>query len=123
MDKQTIQSKLAQLDTERQALRNKMVEIFKEELVAFLTTNQVESVFLYVNNHDFNDGDATYFSLYYEDIESDRFQMKDGSEVSEEVIQVFVDIMDDSQDIHEVVFEGCYGRINISVNNGKLSIV
>lgn len=47
----------------RQEFESGIAEILKN-----LKDSKIKSISMYLNNHDFNDGEATYFSLYYDDL-------------------------------------------------------
>lgn len=89
---------------------------FKEGLLKFMIENDIESFDIRVNNHEFNDGDLTYFSLYYEYLEIE--------DLSEEVCSKITNFFSlfDVDGFYESIFGDIHEYINFSVKNGKLII-
>lgn len=69
-DINTIKSELAQLNLQIHNLRERTEVNFKSDLKDLLEMykGKFDRLEIGVNNHEFNDGDATYFSLHYEDM-------------------------------------------------------
>jgi hypothetical protein len=89
---------------------------FKDGLLQLMRENNIKSFDVGVNNHEFNDGDATYFSLYYEDLEIEGIP----KEVCEKISKFFGNF--DVRDFHERMFGGKYENIEFCVENNKLVI-
>jgi len=65
-----IQTEIDQLNKQIETLNSSKKEIFQSEVNRLLEKHKgkVGSVTIGMNNHEFNDGNATYFSLYVEDL-------------------------------------------------------
>jgi hypothetical protein len=104
-------SKLAEIK-ERMTTVNAQLAALKEELPSLFDTGlkelfakhpTVTGLSVRINNHEFNDGDATYFGFYYEDLtlevngeefEGDSYSAKEESE-TEKIRQEFVKFFED----------------------------
>lgn len=126
MTNQEIKQKVKQLETEIQALQEESARLFKSELAALMRAKKVSKVKMGVNNHEFNDGDATYFSLYWEDL---TITMNDGREREshgdenkdlELVRKKFITLFSNFQSIFEMEFGGAYEEVVFKVVNGQL---
>jgi hypothetical protein len=130
----------------------KQIESYEKELAAHFDTeletlfaskvNAIEgytldSINVGINNHEFNDGDATYFSLHYEDLRlvftdsigeeveidgySDHAIEDKAEKIREEIIELFE--LFDSGDFYESKFGDAYESIQFSLSkSGKLKI-
>lgn len=69
-DTTTIKTEIATHQAQIEALKNGMKTTFKLDLQDLLEKHRgkFDSIQLSVNNHEFNDGDQTYFSVHYEDM-------------------------------------------------------
>lgn len=107
--------------------KNEFIENLKK---LFVDNPNLKSFSIRINNHEFNDGDSTYFSLYYEDVEvtdtdNNSFERNDwsSSEVDRNasnplvkaVFELFYDY--DIADLHELIFGDHFDRIEISRDN------
>ena len=103
------------------------IEAFKQELAKDFRTSIKELFVKYptlkeascsINNHEFNDGEATYFSVYYED--GFDIEYTEDSEENDRLTDVInkelVELFDATSDVHETLFEGEYGTITLHRN-------
>jgi len=98
-----------QIDDATAELRNE----FKAELKKIFVDNpKLDSIEMYVNNHEFNDGNATSFYIGYEDMNL----IIDGEEVEREwdnknknyventLLESLIELFGDVQCIHEYIY-------------------
>lgn len=107
-----------QLRDAEKALENE----FWIELKSIFNNNpKLESVSMYVNNHEFNDGDATSFYLGYEDMTitvdgeevSREWDSKTKEYVSNPTLDGLIELFENTQHIHENMFSGEYDNLTI----------
>jgi len=61
--------KIAKLNDQLNEVKSELQKEFKAELKKIFVANpKLDSVEMYLNNHEFNDGDATSFYIGYEDM-------------------------------------------------------
>lgn len=92
LNKQIKELERVRLDRSKQYLDDSIREIFNKYPT-------LENISITVNNHEFNDGEPTYFGVYYEDAElefndSDEFSNKTNEdeltdEIQEEITLIF----------------------------------
>lgn len=88
---------------------------FRAELLKlFLENPEVTDLRVSINNHAFNDGSPTHFSLYYEDLEID----SEDEAVREKFITFFAEY--DVADFYETMFGDEYERIHFRIKDGEL---
>ena len=75
MNSLEIKNQIKFLQTQVDEFKGQLSTLFETELLSLMKENSIKSIKMMVNNHEFNDGDATYFSLYYEDLS---FATEDG---------------------------------------------
>lgn len=108
--------------------QNELAAVFEsglEEL--FKKYSNVERIVISINNHEFNDGEATYFGLHYEDL---TIILKDGTEVpsfgenteNEKIRKEFAMFFEefDVEDFYEKLYSESYDCIEFSFKNGKV---
>jgi hypothetical protein len=144
MPRRIIMTKLEELKQKYNELQNQIKTqqeelriLFKsglEEL--FKLDKNIKSLECRINNHEFNDGDATYFSLYYEDltmtyiidelgneIEVDGYNnvKKEVSAIRENIVGFFKQC--DIDNFYEDLFgEKAYESISFNFKDNKLNI-
>jgi hypothetical protein len=69
-DTNTIKSEIAGLQNKIEDLKNGMKVTFKLDLQDLIEKykDKIDRIVVGINNHEFNDGDQTYFGLHYEDM-------------------------------------------------------
>lgn len=104
---------------------------FKANLVQLFEDNPTLMSFrIRVNNHEFNDGDPTYFGLYYEDVEvtdtdANIFERNDyecsnpDRNCSNPLVMAVYNLFEryDKENLYECLFGDEYGVIEVSRNN------
>ena len=116
-------SKIQSLNEQVRAAKLELITEFKSELKKIFVKNPtLESIEMYVNNHEFNDGDATSFYLGYEDLKI----VVNGEEIEREydreagdynpnpVIESLIDLFGDVHCIHEDLYGDEYEHLTIS---------
>ncbi len=113
-------------------------KIFKDGLTVLLSEykSQIDSITIHINNHEFNDGDPTYFSLNYDDLTLN-YQDELGNEYEYEpynndannkalglIHKTLVDFFKafDTKDFYEGLFGDRYDSITFEVKDDKLKI-
>jgi hypothetical protein len=126
---ETIKLEIDNLNKQIFDLKSKIKNSFHDDLKSLVLENKdkFDRIEITVNNHEFNDGDATRFSLYYDDMVL-VYLDEQGEEVEQrgkygdinspemEVIrQKFVELFSvyDVDDIYESIYGDEYGRITI----------
>lgn len=89
---------------------------FKNGLLQLMKENNIKRFDVGINNHEFNDGDATYFGLDYEYLEIE--------DVPEEVCEKISEFFDNFaiRNFYEEMFRDKYENIEFRVKNNKLVI-
>lgn len=110
--------KLANLETQRREIIDQLIEEFNDTLKqVFIDNPKLEKITMYVNNHEFNDGDATSFYLGWEDL----LVTIDGEEISRDidegsdnpVVNNLAELFEQVQGIHENIYGDVYGELVI----------
>jgi hypothetical protein len=108
-----------QLNTVKSELQNEFKTGLKK---IFVDNPTLDSVEMYINNHEFNDGGATSFDIGYEDLKI----VVEGEEVEREwddktkeyvenpVLESLIQLFDDTQCIHEDVYGDEYEHLSIT---------
>jgi hypothetical protein len=136
-----IKNRIADLNTQITSAKKELTELFNIELPAFILSKvsavegyTLESVYIYINNHEFNDGDATYFSFNYDDMTvtftdsiGEEYEVESYAKVNPELLKTRTDIIDffssfDANDFYELRFGESYERVKVKVSNGKVTI-
>lgn len=115
-------SKIQSLNEQVHAAKMELVTEFKSELKKIFVENPtLESIQMYLSNHEFNDGDATAFYLGYEDLkivvngeEIEReYDREAGGYKPNSVIESLIDLFGDVQCIHEDLYGDGYEHLSI----------
>ena len=110
--------KLAELENQRSSVIDQLIKEFNEALKqVFVDNPKLEKISMYVNNHEFNDGDATSFYLGWEDLTV----TIDGEEISRDwnkgsdnpVVNNVAELFEQVQGIHENIYGDAYGELTI----------
>ena len=110
--------KLADLENQRRAVIDQLSKEFNEALKqVFVDNPKLEKINMYVNNHEFNDGDATSFHLGWEDMTI----TVDGEEISRDwnrgsdnpLVNNVAELFEQVQGIHENIYGDAYGELTI----------
>jgi hypothetical protein len=110
--------KLAELENQRSSVIDQLTKEFNEALKqVFVDNPKLEKISMYVNNHEFNDGDATSFHLGWEDLTV----TIDGEEISRDwnkgsdnsVVNNVAELFEQVQGIHENIYGDAYGELTI----------
>lgn len=127
MNKTEIKSKVKELESQIASLNKDLSDLFESELISLMKTRDVIRVEMSINNHEFNDGDATSFDLYYHDLS---ISFKDGREREsygdenkdlEPLRKELVNFFSEFQSIFESKFGGESESINFTVKGNKLT--
>jgi hypothetical protein len=114
--------KIEELKNQLNAVKSELQKEFKAELKKIFVDNPtLDSVEMYINNHEFNDGDATSFYIGYEDLKI----VVEGEEVEREwdnktkeyvenpVLESLIELFGDVQCIHEDLYGDEYEHLSI----------
>ena len=115
-------SKLADLNRQRKEIIDRLQDEFNDALKqVFVDNPKLESIDMYVNNHEFNDGDATSFYIGWEDmtitvdgVEVQREWNRNTKEyVSNPILENLIELFGQVQDIHENIYGDAYENLTI----------
>ena len=115
-------SKLADLNRQRKEIIDRLQDEFNDALKqVFVDNPKLESIDMYVNNHEFNDGDATSFYIGWEDmtitvdgVEVQReWNSKTKEYVSNPILENLTELFGQVQDIHENIYGDAYENLTI----------
>jgi hypothetical protein len=115
-------SKLADLNRQRKEIIDRLQDEFNDALKQVFVDNlKLESIDMYVNNHEFNDGDATSFYIGWEDmtitvdgVEVQReWNLKTKEYVSNPILENLIELFGQVQDIHENIYGDAYENLTI----------
>ena len=114
--------KLEELNTQRRDLVKQLEQEFNSALKqVFVDNPKLEQISMYVNNHEFNDGDATSFYIGWEDMTIS----VDGEEIQREwdrntkayvehpLLNNLIELFGQVQDIHEDIYGDAYENLTI----------
>jgi len=110
--------KLAELENQRRDVIDQLTKEFNEALKqVFVDNPKLEKINMYVNNHEFNDGDVTSFYLGWEDMTV----TIDGEEISRDwnkgsnnpLVNNLAELFEQVQGIHENIYGEAYGELTI----------
>ena len=109
----TIIKKLQELNNQRDALLKQMRSEFEASIKQLFVENEnVHGIYMYLNNHEFNDGDQTNFYIGYDDLE---LRDSEGDEYENvELREKLVELFAATQDIHELMYKDEYGELNLT---------
>jgi len=115
--------KIEELKNQLNTVKSELQKEFKAELKKIFVDNPtLDSIEMYLNNHEFNDGGATSFYIGYEDLKI----VVEGEEVEREwdnstkeykpnpVIESLFELFDDVQCIHEDLYGDEYEHLSIT---------
>lgn len=115
--------KIEELKNQLSAVKSELRNEFRAELKKIFVANPtLDSIEMYVNNHEFNDGDATSFYIGYEDLKI----VVEGEEVEREwdnatkeyklnpVIESLIHLFGDTQCIHEDMYGDEWEHLSIT---------
>ena len=115
-------SKLADLNRQRKEIIDRLQDEFNDALKqVFVDNPTLEKINMYVNNHEFNDGDATSFYIGWEDmtITVDGVEMQrewdrtTKNYVSNPILENLIELFGQVQDIHENIYGDAYEDLTI----------
>ena len=115
--------KIEELKNQLNVVKSELQNEFKAELKKIFVANPtLDSIEMCLNNHEFNDGDATSFYIGYEDMNL----MIDGEEVEREwdnatkeykpnpVLESLIELFGDTQCIHEDLYGDEWEHLSIT---------
>lgn len=115
--------KIEELKNQLNAVKSELQNEFKAELKKIFVDNPtLDSIEMSLNNHEFNDGDATSFYIGYEDMNL----MIDGEEVEREwdnatkeykpnpLLESLIELFGDTQCIHEDLYGDEWEHLSIT---------
>jgi hypothetical protein len=115
--------KIEELKNQLNAVKSELQKEFKAELKKIFVDNPtLDSVEMYINNHEFNDGGATSFYIGYEDLKI----VVEGEEVEREwdnktkeyvenpVLESLIELFGDVHCIHEDLYGDEYEHLSIT---------
>jgi hypothetical protein len=115
--------KIEELKNQLNTVKSELQKEFKAELKKIFVDNPtLDSVEMYINNHEFNDGGATSFYIGYEDLKI----VVEGEEVEREwdnktkeyvenpVLESLIELFGDVQCIHEDLYGDEYEHLSIT---------
>ena len=114
--------KLTDLENQRREVIHQITKEFNEALKqVFVDNSKLESINMSVNNHEFNDGDATSFNIGWEDmtitVDGVEVQRKWNSKtkeyVSNPILENLTELFGQVQDIHENIYGDAYEDLTI----------
>ena len=114
--------KLTDLENQRREVIHQITKEFNEALKqVFVDNSKLESINMSVNNHEFNDGDATSFNIGWEDmtitVDGVEVQRKWNSKtkeyVSNPILENLTELFGQVQDIHENIYGDEYENLTI----------
>ena len=115
-------SKLADLNRQRKEIIDRLQDEFNDALKqVFVDNPTLEKINMSVNNHEFNDGDATSFYIGWEDmtitvdgVEVQREWNRNTKEyVSNPILENLIELFGQVQDIHENIYGDAYENLTI----------
>ena len=115
--------KIEELKNQLNTVKSELQKEFKDELKKIFVANPtLDSIEMSLNNHEFNDGDATSFYIGYEDMNL----MIDGEEVEREwdnatkeykpnpLLESLIELFGDTQCIHEDLYGDEWEHLSIT---------
>ena len=115
-------SKLADLNRQRKEIIDRLQDEFNDALKqVFVDNPTLEKINMSVNNHEFNDGDATSFYIGWEDmtITVDGVEMQrewdrtTKNYVPNPTLENVIELFGQVQDIHENIYGDAYEELTI----------
>lgn len=114
--------KLSDLDNQRRSLTDQLKSEFNAALKqVFVDNPKLEYISMYVNNHEFNDGDATKFYIGWDDMtitvdgeEVEReWDNKTKAYIEDPLLDSLIELFGQVQDIHEDLYGDTYENLTI----------
>ena len=114
--------KLEELNIQRRDIIDQLIKEFNATLKqVFVDNPKLERISMYVNNHEFNDGDATSFYLGWEDmtitVDGQEIEREWNSKTKEYIenplLNNLIELFGQVQDIHEDIYGDVYESLNI----------
>lgn len=110
--------KLTDLENQRRAVIDQLSKEFNDALKqVFVDNPKLERINMYVNNHEFNDGDATSFYIGWEDVtitvDGEEISRDWDSESNNPLVNNVAELFSQVQDIHEELYSDCFGELVI----------
>lgn len=114
--------KLANLETQRREIIDQLVKEFNATLKqVFVDNPKLERISMYVNNHEFNDGDATTFYIGWEDmtitVDGEEIQREWDSKTKEynenPLLDNLIELFGQVESLHEDIYGEAYGDLTI----------
>lgn len=114
--------KLADLENQRQEIINQLKNEFNVALKqVFVDNPKLDKIDMYVNNHEFNDGDATSFYLGWEDmnitVDGEEVERKWDSNtkkyIDNPLLDNIIELFGQVQEIHEDLYGDAYEHLAI----------
>lgn len=115
-------NKLEDLNRQRKEIIDRLQDEFNDALKqVFIDNPKLEQISMYVNNHEFNDGDATSFYIGWDDMTIS----VDGEEIQREwdrntnayvenpLLNNLIELFGQVQDIHENIYGDAYENLTI----------
>jgi len=115
--------KIEELKNQLNTAKSELQKEFKAELKKIFVDNPtLDSIEMYLNNHEFNDGGATSFYIGYEDlkivVEGEEVERDWDSETKEyksnPVLESLIELFGDVQCIHEDLYGDEYEHLSIT---------
>jgi len=115
--------KIEELKNQLNTVKSELQKEFKAELKKIFVDNPtLDSIEMYLNNHEFNDGGATSFYIGYEDlkivVEGEEVERDWDSETKEyksnPVLESLIELFGDVQCIHEDLYGDEYEHLSIT---------
>lgn len=130
MELKEIKSEIDALRKQIEAHNKTLQSLFKENLIGLLTKHSVvvECVYMGINNHEFSDGDATHFSLYYQDLNlygpNGEEYGNYGNETNRDIVKEFVKFFEsfDVDKFYETFMGDFEESVTFRIEKGKLTI-
>lgn len=114
--------KLEELNTQRRVLVKQLEQEFNSALKqVFVDNPKLEQISMYVNNHEFNDGNATSFYIGWEDmtisVDGEEFQREwdrnTNAYVENPLLNTLIELFGQVQDVHEDIYGDAYESLTI----------
>jgi hypothetical protein len=135
MNKQDIIIKAKQLKEQIETNEKELQGLFLNDLKEFLQKYpDIKEIQVYINNHEFNDGEPTYFSVNWDsalfitkdgEIRIDEIKYGDDNKEYKPIVAEFYKIFEDFEPLlnFESFWGECYESISISLDkNGELKV-
>jgi len=115
-------NKIEQLNEQLRTAETELVVEFRKTLQKVFNDHpDLEEISMYVNNHEFNDGDATSFYLGYEDMtitingeEIERaWDTNIKGYVKHEILDTLIELFENTQSVHERTFGNESGSMSL----------